>query len=105
MIIMGIHGGVSINQHDPGCAIIEKGLLRVFIEEERLNRIKGSRGILPIFSILKCLRDTSLDIRQVDLLAICGDTYLDIEEITKVGWSIILAIVQKYLLLIIKLHI
>ncbi len=83
MIIMGIHGGVSINQHDPGCAIIDKGLLRVFIEEERLNRIKGSRGILPIFSILKCLNDTSLDIRQIDILAICGDSYQDIKEITK----------------------
>ena len=27
--------------------------------------------------------DTSLDIRQIDILAICGDSYQDIEEITK----------------------
>ena len=83
MIIMGIHGGVSINQHDPGCAIIDNGLLRIFIEEERLNRIKGSRGILPIFSILKCLDDTSLDIKDIDILAICGDSYVDLKEITQ----------------------
>ncbi len=87
MIIMGIHGGVSINQHDPGCAIIENGELKVFIEEERLNRIKGSRGILPIFSIIKSLEDTSLKINQIDLLAICGDTYDKIESITK-SWMV-----------------
>ena len=78
MIILGIHGGVTIQQHDPGAALIIDGELKIFVEEERLNRIKTSTGILPIRSIKACLDEVKLKIQDVDLVSITGETYEDI---------------------------
>lgn len=78
MIILGIHGGVTIQQHDPGAALIIDGKLKIFVEEERLNRIKTSTGILPIRSIKACLDEAKIKIQDVDLVSITGETYNDI---------------------------
>lgn len=77
MNILGIHGGVSINQHDPAAAIVCDGKLVACIEEERLMRIKSPRGLLPIESIRACLKEAGLNIRDIDVLAHPGETYDD----------------------------
>jgi carbamoyltransferase len=77
MNILGIHGGVSINQHDAGAALLVDGKLISFVEEERLIRMKSARGTLPIQSILACLREAKLDIRDITYIAACGETYDD----------------------------
>lgn len=83
MIVLGIHGGVTLGQHDAGAAIMKDGKLEFFIEEERLTRIKGSYGILPIESISKCLNYLNISMKDIDLVVIPGETYKDIIPRTK----------------------
>ena len=45
MIILGIHGGINVHQHDPSAALIIDGKLHTVIEEERLIRVNGCNGI------------------------------------------------------------
>ncbi|MDK9723653.1 MAG: hypothetical protein OEL88_02110 [Sterolibacteriaceae bacterium MAG5] len=78
MIILGIHGGVTINQHDAGAALIRDGELICFVEEERLLRVKSPRGVLPIESISACLKEAGVSMRDVDCVALPGETYSDL---------------------------
>lgn len=51
-IILGINPCTyGLNYHDPSIALIENGRVIYAVEEERLNGIKGSKGIFPIESI------------------------------------------------------
>ncbi len=83
MIILGIHGGVTIGQHDAGAAIMKNGELKFFIEEERLTRVKGSYGYLPIESISKCLNFMNITMKDVNTVVLPGETYKDIITRTK----------------------
>lgn len=78
MNILGIHGGFTINQHDPAAALICDGKLVACVEEERLYRTKTPRGVLPIESIKAVLKEASLDIRDIDMIAHPGETYDDV---------------------------
>ena len=78
MNILGIHGGVSLGQHDAAAALIIDGSLVCCVEEERLNRIKNSTGCLPVKSIKACLKEGNLSIRDIDLIVSPGETYEDI---------------------------
>ncbi|MBQ4810464.1 hypothetical protein A7985_08455 [Pseudoalteromonas luteoviolacea] len=77
MYILGIHGGVRINQHDPSAALIKDGVLCACIEEERLLKVKGPRGTLPIRAIQACLEQEGITIHDVDYIAHPGETYED----------------------------
>jgi carbamoyltransferase len=77
MNILGLHGGFTINQHDPAAALICDGRLIAVVEEERLFRVKMSRGVLPIGSIVAVLREGRLKIEDIDLIAHPGETYDD----------------------------
>jgi len=68
MIILGIHSGATINQHDPGAAIVCDGEIVAACEEERLLRIKSPRGFLPIRSIRYCLEIAGLEFEDIDLI-------------------------------------
>jgi carbamoyltransferase len=83
MIILGVHGGTTIHQHDPAAALIIDGKLICCVEEERLLRVKTATGVLPIYSISACLKEAGIDIRDVDLVTLPGETYDDIQERTK----------------------
>lgn len=76
-IILGIHGGVSINQHDPSAALIIDGEVVACVEEERLYRIKSPRGLLPILSIKSCLKEAGISMKDVDVIVHPGETYED----------------------------
>ncbi len=58
----------GLNYHDPGAAIISEGKIMYLVEEERLNGIKGSKGIFPSESIKRCLD-------------FCGITWNDVTKI------------------------
>ena len=57
MIVLGIHGGVTLNQHEASACIIVNGKIKVAVEEERYTRNKSSYGLLPYFSIKACLKN------------------------------------------------
>ena len=78
MNILGIHGGVTVNQHDAGAALVVDGKLVCFVEEERLIRVKTATGTLPVESISACLRESQLTIHDIDLICLSGETYEDI---------------------------
>lgn len=77
MIILGIHGGVTLGQHDPAAALIVDGELIACVEEERLMRIKTPRGMLPLEAISAVMREAGLSIQDVDIVAHPGETYAD----------------------------
>lgn len=77
MNILGIHGGVSNNQHDSAAALIIDGKLVACVEEERMVRIKGPRGLLPIESISAVLKEARLTMHDIDLVVHPGETYED----------------------------
>ncbi len=78
MNILGIHGGVTVGQHDAAAALIVDGTLVCCVEEERLNRVKTSYATLPIRSIRACLKEGNLTINDIDLIISSGETYKDI---------------------------
>ncbi|MCA3262825.1 MAG: hypothetical protein ING44_12860 [Telmatospirillum sp.] len=75
--ILGIHGGVSLSQHDAGAALICDGRLVACIEEERLARVKSAPGYIPIGAIEACLAEGGLRIEDIDLVVHPGATYED----------------------------
>lgn len=83
MIILGIHGGFNVHQHDPSAALIIDGKLHTVIEEERLLRVKGCNGILPIESVRTCLSNAKLSLKDVDYVVLDGETHDNIKERTK----------------------
>jgi carbamoyltransferase len=75
MLILGLHGGFTINQHDAAACLISDGKIAVAIEEERVSRVKSPRGVMPTNAIRYCLGCTGIKIEQIDRVAISGDTY------------------------------
>lgn len=69
--VMSINpGDYGLNYHDPSVALFdEKGLL-VAIEEERLNNIKGSKGMFPINAVKACLNYQKIQLDDVDKIVI-----------------------------------
>ena len=80
MNILGISSGVTLNQHDPGAALICDGELIACCEEERFVRVKSPRGYLPIYSVNACLKEAGLKLADIDLIAHPGETYEDMPE-------------------------
>lgn len=60
----------GLNYHDPGAAIISDGEILFAIEEERLNGIKGSKGVFPELSIKTCLDYCGIDKNQISCITI-----------------------------------
>ena len=80
MIILGLHGGVTIGQHDPSAALIIDGKIVAACEEERYLRIKSSYGYLPLYSINACLSIAGIKAEDIDLIVTPGITYGDFSE-------------------------
>ena len=80
MIVLGIHGGVTLGQHEPGAALIIDGKVAAICEEERYLRIKSSYGYLPYYSIKACLALANVKWEDIDLVVTPGITYDDFEE-------------------------
>ena len=79
MNVLGLHGGVTLGQHEPAAALIVHGHVKAVFEEERYNRIKSSYGMFPEFAITKILSAHNLRLDDVDLIVVPGITYGDVE--------------------------
>lgn len=76
MNILGLHGGVTIGQHEPSCALIVDGEVKGIFEEERYLRIKSSYGYLPYYSVKAALALVD----NIDLVVTTGITYDHFKE-------------------------
>lgn len=77
MIVLGLHGGVTVNQHEAGASLAVDGRIVASCEEERYTRIRATHGMLPRWSIKACLREAGLRFEDVDLIVTPGLTYDD----------------------------
>lgn len=75
MIVLGLQGGVTVNQHEPSAAIAIDGRIVAMCEEERYLRIKSCYGILPEHSIRACLEMAGIGWQDVGLVVTPGVTY------------------------------
>lgn len=80
MIVLGLHGGVTIGQHEPSAALVVNGKVVAFCEEERYLRIKSSYGYLPNYSIRACLKMANIKWEDIDLIVTPGISYDDFES-------------------------
>ncbi|GEA11678.1 carbamoyltransferase C-terminal domain-containing protein [Alteromonas sp. KUL49] len=78
MNILGLHSGVTANQHDPAAALIIDGTIVGVYEEERFCRVKSPRGTLPIRSTSNLLKDNNLTMQDIDLVVHSGVTFGDL---------------------------
>lgn len=77
MIILGLHGGWTLGQHDASACVVKDGVPVALCEEERYTRIKGSYGQMPQACLLDALRLADCLWEEVDAIVIPGATYAD----------------------------
>jgi len=80
VIVLGIHGGVTIRQHEAAAALIVAGRIAAVCEEERYTRYKGAYGLLPTRAIRACLDIAGLTMNDVDMVVSPGETYEDFDK-------------------------
>lgn len=80
MIVLGVHGGVTIGQHEPAAALAVNGRIVALCEEERYLRIKSCYGYLPHRAIKACLKQAGVKWEDIHLIVVPGVTYDDFEE-------------------------
>jgi len=68
----------GVTLYDGACALLENGVIKIAIAEERINRIKYSGGIKG--SLSYCLSTRNLSVDDIDFFALsnCADTPLDV---------------------------
>jgi carbamoyltransferase len=79
MIVLGLHGGVTLGQHEPGASLVIDGKVAAICEEERYLRIKSAYGYLPYYSVQACLKMAGIRWEDIDLIVTPGITYDDFE--------------------------
>lgn len=86
MIVLGLHGGVTLNQHEASATLLIDGSVVALCEEERYTRQKSAYGAMPHLSILDALNIGGVCFEDVDLVVVAGLTYPDHE----LRWSLYL---------------
>ena len=61
--------GLQAFYHNHATALLTDSTLRCFIEEEKINRVKGQRDGFPLQSLKWALKDTGLTLRDIDEIA------------------------------------
>ena len=77
MIVLGLHGGVTVGQHEPAAALVVNGKIVALCEEERYLRVKSCYGYLPHRAIKACLKQAGVKWEDIDLIVTPGITYDD----------------------------
>lgn len=80
MIVLGLHGGITLRQHEPSAALVINGKVIALCEEERYLRIKSAYGYMPLYSIRACLQIANISWEEIDLIVMSGETYLNFEQ-------------------------
>lgn len=76
-IVLGIHGGVYVRQHEASACVVVDGVPVALCEEERYLRQKGAYGRLPTNAVADALALAGHSIHDVDLVVTPGVTYFD----------------------------
>ena len=71
--IIGISGGFTHRIENPAATLIINGDVVFAQEEERFNRIKHSRGLIPTFAIQECLKYKNINIKEIDYIAFASN--------------------------------
>jgi carbamoyltransferase len=66
VIILGLSGALG---HDPSAALLIDGEIVAAAEEERFNRDKHAKGLMPVLSARYCLQEAGITGAQVDVVA------------------------------------
>jgi carbamoyltransferase len=77
VIVLGLHGGVTLGQHEPAAALAVDGRIVALCEEERYLRIKSCYGYFPEKAINACLQQAGVQFSDIDLVVTPGITYDD----------------------------
>jgi carbamoyltransferase len=77
LYILGINGGVRIGYRDASAVLLQDGQIIAAIEEERLNRTKGSPSQLPEMAIHQVLKMAGITMKEVAVVATHGSTWGD----------------------------
>jgi carbamoyltransferase len=80
MITLGLHGGVTLGQHEPAAALAVNGRIVALCEEERYLRIKSCYGMLPERAIHACLDQAGVKWEDINLVVTPGITYPDVAD-------------------------
>lgn len=80
MIVLGLHGGITLRQHEPAAALVVNGKTVALCEEERYLRIKSAYGYLPYYSIKACLEMGKVQWEDINLIVMPGETYQNFEK-------------------------
>lgn len=80
MIVLGLHGGVTIRQHEASACLIVDGRVSALCEEERYTRQKGAYGTLPFYAIKACLKQAGIAWADVDRIVTPGSTYVGFDD-------------------------
>ena len=65
--------GVNTFGENPSACLLRDGVLTGFCQEERLNRLKGSRGLFPAKAVSWCLSSEGLKLQDVQAIAVSWD--------------------------------
>ena len=91
-ILLGINPCIyGLNYHDPSVVVFINGEVVFGIEEERCNRIKGSKGMFPSSAIKQSLIHCNLTWDDIDAIVIGYDPALWMDRLNLE----ILDIIQK----------
>lgn len=80
MIVLGLHGGLTVRQHEPSVALAIDGKIVAICEEERYLRIKSAYGYLPHYSIKAALDIANIQWGDINLIVTPGSTYDGFDE-------------------------
>lgn len=72
--------GISAYYHDSAAALLQDGVLKAAIQEERLSRIKHDKSF-PILAINKCLSMNGIETDQLDCVVYYEKPFLKLERI------------------------
>jgi len=75
MLVLGINGGFGGGYQDVASVLLEDGQIIAAVEEERLNRVKHSKGQIPYYSIIEALDLAKKNINEIDVVAFHGKTW------------------------------
>lgn len=69
MIVLGLN---AFGNNPSACLVVD-GKLTAFCQEERLNRLKGSRGMFPSRAVEWCLRSRGFSLADLDRISLSWD--------------------------------
>ena len=65
--------GINHGAHDASCALTHEGKTVVWVEQDRLSRVKHAADQSPADALLACLQFAGIELRDLDAVALGSD--------------------------------